>query len=77
MLIFRHFPYWILIIVSYLEYSKLQLRTCDITLETKYCKNNLTIFISQYLWSYKIDTYYEKKKTLRISQKSFISLKFQ
>lgn len=36
MLIFRHFPYWILIIVSYLEYSKLQLRTCDITLETKY-----------------------------------------
>lgn len=37
MLIFRHFPYWILIIVnSYLEYSKLQLTTCDITLETKY-----------------------------------------
>lgn len=54
MLIFRHFPYWILIIVSNLEYSKLQLRTCDITLETKYGydiyleekKPNLTVYDS-------------------------------
>lgn len=50
--ILRHFPYWILIIVSYMEYSKLQLRTCDVTLETKYGndiyleekKNNLTVY---------------------------------
>lgn len=48
MLIFRHFPYWILIIVSNLEYSKLQLRTCDITLETKYG----------------YDIYLEEKKTM-------------
>lgn len=43
------FTYWILIIVnSYLEYSKLQLTTCDITLETKYG----------------YDIYLEEKKTM-------------